>query len=79
MAANSIGLIHSAKDSHTFIKTKHFPFLPLTLPRHFLVHFHLVLRSPYCYLDFAMVDILDLVTASAVALFICVILLNVSD
>ena len=79
MAVNSIGLVHSTKDSHTIIKTKHFPFLPLTLPRHFLVHFHLVLRSPYCYPDFAMVDLLALITANAVAIFIYVILLNVSD
>ncbi len=77
--ANSVELVHSAKDSHTFIKTKDFTFLLLTLSRHFLVQDHWVLQSPWCFLNFARLCLLALLTPSVTAVLICAILLHVSD
>ena len=78
VVVNSTELVDSVKDSHTFTKTKHFLFLLLTLSRHSLEHFHMVLQSPCYHLDFVMKDFLTPITADFTAIFICVILLNVS-
>ena len=69
VVANSIELVHSTKDFHTFTMAKDFTFLPLTLSRHFLERFHMALLSPCCHLDFAVEDFLALITADVTAIF----------